>query len=96
MTTQITTKTTTETLITLGFNGIERGAEDYCGRGGTATFRVMVKQADGEYLPVAKCHDAEDGTRWARRQMKRNGGEYMVIKGRKIFWPTVDDVNRAR
>jgi len=94
--TQITLTTTTETLVTVGCHGIAKGEEGYTGFGGNATFRVAVKQADGQYLPVAKCHDADDGTRWARRQMKRSGGEYMVIRGRKIFWLTSDDAKRAR
>ena len=88
--------TTTANIITLGFNGIERGADGYCGRGGAALFTVQMKQDDGSYVAVAKCHDADDGTRWARRQMKRNGGgEYMVIKGRKTFWLTSDDAKRS-
>ena len=87
----ITMTTTTAALVTIGCNGRERGEEGYSGYGGTATFRVALKQADGQYAPVAKCHDAEDGTRWARRQMKRNGGEYMVIRGSKTFWLSADD-----
>lgn len=95
MTTPITMIKTTDALITIGCNGRARGEDGYRGYGGTATFRVALKQADGEYLPVAKCHDAEDGTRWARRQMKRNGsGEYMVIRGSKIFWLSADDTKR--
>ena len=94
-TTQITLTTTTETLLTIGFRGIARGEEGYLGHGGAATFRVAVKQSDGQYMPVAKCTDADDGKRWARRQMKRSGGEYMVIKGNRIFWLTSDDAKRS-
>ena len=53
---------------------------------------MQVKQPDGAYAVIAKCHDADDGIAFARRETKRNGGgEYMVIKGRKIFWLTADD-----
>jgi hypothetical protein len=82
----------TATIPTLGFYGTLRGDADYQGRRGIAAFTVQMKQPDGAYAVIAKCHDADDGKAFARRETKRNGGgEYMVIKGRKIFWLTADD-----
>jgi hypothetical protein len=81
---------------TLGFHGTLRGDANYQGRHGIAAFTVQAKQPDGSYVVIAKCHDADDGKAFARRETKRVGGEYAVIKGRKVFFLTSDDAKRAR